>query len=71
MEVTIKVPDMTCDHCKMTIDKALKGVAGVTEVQVLLTEHWVKVSGKSEVNRVIQAIQSAGYTAEEIVNLKP
>ncbi len=71
MEVTIRVPDMTCDHCKMTIEKALKGVAGVTEVQVLLPEHWVRVSGNSEVNRVIQAIKSAGYTAEEIVNIKP
>ena len=71
MEVTIRVPDMTCDHCKMTIEKALQGVKGVSKVQITLSEHRVQVSGKSEVNQIIQAIQSAGYTAEEIVDLKP
>ena len=71
MKVVIRVPDMTCDHCRMTIEKALRGVEGVSEVQITLPEHRVEVSGKSEVHRIIQAIQSAGYTPEEIVDLKP
>jgi len=71
MEVTIKVPDMTCDHCKMTIEKVLRDVSGVSEVQVTLQEHRVRISGNAEINRIINAIQSAGYTAEEILDLKP
>jgi len=71
MEVTIKIPDMTCDHCKITIEKALRDVSGVAQVQVTLREHRVKVSGDTEVNQIISAIQSAGYTTEEILDLKP
>ena len=71
MKLTIKVPDMTCDHCKMTIEKSLRELSQVTEVQVDLLEKTVEISGDTEVNQIISAIRSAGYTAEEVRNIKP
>jgi len=60
----IKVTDMTCAHCKMTIEKALdeKGFKGV---EVDLTKQVVKVdlAGKSE-DEAVQAIKDKGYTVE-------
>ena len=71
MEVTLKVPDMTCDHCKMTIEKALTLVSGVDQVRIKLPEKVVNVSGKIEVNSVVDAIRKAGYNADEIIGIKP
>jgi copper chaperone len=71
MKLTIKIPDMTCDHCKMAIEKALKNVAGVEEVRVNLTEKLAQVSGNTEVNPIVHAIRSAGYAAAEIMSLEP
>jgi copper chaperone len=70
MTVTIKILDMSCDHCKMTIEKVLKVISGVEDVQVDLTDKNVQVSGKIEVNKVVDAIRTAGYTAGEIQSIK-
>ena len=60
----IKVPDMTCTHCKMTIEDALdkKGFKGV---EVDLTNQIVQVdlAGKSE-QEAVDAIREKGYTVE-------
>ncbi len=71
MKITIKVPDMTCDHCKMTIEKSLRELSEVQEVQVDLPKKIVKISGNTEVNQVINAIRSVGYTPGEIQDIKP
>ncbi len=71
MKITIKVPDMTCDHCKMTIEKSLRELSEVQEVQVDLPQKIVKISGNTEVNQVINTIRSVGYTPGEIQDIKP
>lgn len=71
MKITIEVPDMTCDHCKMTIEKSLRELSEVQEVQVDLPKKIVKISGNTEVNQVINAIRSVGYTPGEIQDIKP
>lgn len=71
MKLTIKIPDMTCDHCKMAIEKALKNAAGVEEVLVNLTEKFAQVSGNIEVDQIVNTIRTAGYTAAEIMSLEP
>ena len=71
MTIKIKIPDMSCDHCKKSIENAFRIVAGVDEVQINLQEKYAQVSGSIEVNQVIDAIRSAGYTAAEILSLKP
>lgn len=70
MKITIKVPDMTCDHCKMTIEKSLRELSEIQEVQVDLPQKIVKISGNTEVNQVINAIRSVGYTPGEIQDIK-
>ena len=32
--VVLNVPDISCNHCKMAIEKALAGVEGVGDVEV-------------------------------------
>jgi copper chaperone len=64
--VTLAVSGMKCDNCVTKVDKALRGVEGVTDVNVSLKNNSAKVvlastSVKSEV--LLNAISDAGFTA--------
>lgn len=46
-ETVLKIEGMTCMHCKMNVEKALRGVAGVTNAQVDLGKNEAVVSGSA------------------------
>ncbi len=64
MGLQLKVPDMTCGHCKAHIQSALLALQGVKEVRVDLKTKLVEVEGEVPRDLVIQAIRQAGYTVE-------
>ncbi len=70
MKITIKVPDMTCNHCKMAIEGAIRQLGNVEEVAVDLNEKIVEVVGDVQIPDVVDAIQGAGYTADEILGVQ-
>jgi len=62
MKYELYVPDMTCNHCQMTIENKLKKLPGVQQVTINLKDKIVGVDGKLGLKEVEQAIQEAGYT---------
>lgn len=60
--MVLKVEGMTCVHCLMTVEKAVKEVPGVASVHVDLLKKEVDFAGEADVDRVKAAIQGAGYT---------
>lgn len=61
----IKVSDMTCPHCVARVEKAVQGVAGVTDIQINLEAGEATVSG-GKPHQVIDAITVAGYPAKPL-----
>ncbi len=62
----IQVPSVQCESCAMTIDKALKKLDGVKEVNVDLKKNVVKVTyfpERTEAKKLELAIVKAGYEA--------
>ncbi len=67
INVTISVPDISCDHCKQTIEGALKVVDGVSAVEVHVPEKTVDVSFddvKVQHAEITKAIEDQGFTVE-------
>ena len=60
---TYKVPDMSCDHCKMRIEAAVGGDTRVRSIDVDLDGKTVKVETDLEDGAVIALFEKAGYTA--------
>lgn len=60
-ETVLKIEGMMCNHCKMAAEKALKGVAGVTGVQVDLAKKEAVVAGRAKRAALVKAIEEAGY----------
>ena len=63
-EENLKVEGMSCNHCKMAVEKALKNLPGVTGVSVDLSGGMVKVTydpGSVNHEKIAGAIDQAGY----------
>lgn len=62
MNKEFNVEGMTCNHCKMRVEKAIKGVEGVKDANVILEDKKVIVETSMDNNQeIIQAIVDAGY----------
>lgn len=63
------VEGMSCNHCKMSVEKALKAIDGVNEVDVNLETKEVLVSSNKEINNNIieEAIKEAGFEVSKFI----
>lgn len=59
----LTVPDMSCNHCKMTVETALAAVPETGAVTVDLSTRTVQVDGPAPAAALIQALDKAGYPA--------
>ncbi len=65
MTTTITVEGMSCNHCKMAVEKAAGAVAGVTGAAVDLDKKELTVNfadGQENIEEVKKAVTEAGYT---------
>ena len=62
-QITLNVPDISCGHCKDSIEGAVSGVAGVDKVEVAIDARTVEVSFDSpaDMDAVVAAIEGQGY----------
>lgn len=64
MRSTLNVPDISCDHCKTSIEGAVSEVDGVEQVEVAIQERAVDVTFDGReitFNRIVAAIEGQGY----------
>lgn len=61
-EITLTVEGMSCQHCVMSVKKAVDGVEGVNSADVSVGSAKV-VYDDSKTNRdiIVKAVQDAGY----------
>jgi copper chaperone len=63
-DVTYRVPDMSCGHCKQAVSQELLAVEGVESVDVDLETKLVVVQGTGLDDAQLRAaIEEAGYEA--------
>lgn len=59
----LKIQGMSCSHCSAAVERALKGVTGVTQAQVDLEAGIAKVQGSAALEDLLAAVSEEGYTA--------
>ncbi len=64
-KLTFKVTGMKCKMCVAHVDKAVKDLNGVSDVEVNLDLGLVNLSAEDTVNEhdIVKAIEEAGYQA--------
>ena len=65
-EIVLDVMGMSCGSCVRHVDRALRSVAGVSDVEVRLTkgEVWVRHDAAvAPVQNLVRALEAEGYEA--------
>ena len=60
----IKVDGMSCNHCKMAVEAAVKKITGVAAAEVNLAEKTLQVeydNEKADMAMIRQAIEDVGF----------
>lgn len=60
----LSVPDMSCGHCKASVEAALAPLPGMAPVEVDLTSRQVKVAGAAA--EALKALEMIGFPARDI-----
>lgn len=63
-EISLSVPDISCGHCKMSIEGAVNQLSGIKSVTVDIEGHTVAVAfdeGDQTREAVVAAIEEQGY----------
>ena len=55
------VTGMSCAACSARVEKAVRGVDGVTECAVNLLTNSMSVEGTASSDKIISAVENAGY----------
>ena len=66
-EKTLRVPDMSCGHCKAAVEGELNGLSGVESSNADVEKGTVDVSydeARVTTEDLKEAIEEAGYTVE-------
>lgn len=68
-EKKIMIEGMHCNHCKMTVEKALSSIDGVKSVEVSLEEKNAIVIAEREITEIEikEVIENAGFVVKEIL----
>jgi copper chaperone len=63
-EITLSVPDIHCNHCKMSIEGAVSAVPGVHRAQVDVPSATVALSFEAPATyeQIVAAIEDQGYS---------
>lgn len=60
MPTTYSVPEISCDHCKSTIEAALTSLDDVRRVHVDIDAKTVSVDGGNS-DEIVSTLEDAGY----------
>jgi len=66
MKHTFKVPEMSCNHCKMRIEKTMDDSGKVSGVEVDLESKKVSLESDLSAEALIDLFDEAGYDAEKV-----
>lgn len=64
---SLTITGMTCDHCRKTVEAALKEVEGTLGATVFLEDGAAEVEydpNRASLDRYLRAVEAAGYGAK-------
>ena len=64
----LSIPDMTCGHCRASVESALSALPETGVITVDLPAHRVSVSGPAPADRLLAALDEIGFPAEVVAD---
>ncbi|MGB8812616.1 MAG: heavy metal-associated domain-containing protein [Paracoccaceae bacterium] len=61
---TLSIPDMTCGHCRASVESAIGPLPGVEKVTVDLANRTAQITGPATPASLIAALDQIGFPAQ-------
>lgn len=62
----LSIPDMTCGHCRASVEGAIAALPGIRSVTVDLASRLARVEGEARTESLIAALDQIGFPASVI-----
>lgn len=62
----LEVPEMSCGHCKASIERAVKDLDASARIAVDLGTRRVEIATAATLEEVVAALKEAGYAARPL-----
>jgi copper chaperone len=62
----LSVPDMSCGHCKASVESALSALPDAGEIAVDLPNRKVSVAGAAKPEALLAALNTIGFPAQVV-----
>ncbi|MGM0614902.1 MAG: heavy metal translocating P-type ATPase [Pseudomonadota bacterium] len=69
-QIRLAISGMSCASCVKSVQKALEKTPGVETASVNFGTHTAQVFGQADSQALVEAVDSAGYSAEPIVDMR-
>lgn len=69
-QIRLAISGMSCASCVKSVQKALEKTPGVETANVNFGTHTAQVFGQADSQTLIAAVESAGYSAEPIIDMR-
>jgi copper chaperone len=63
---TFHIPDMSCGHCKTTIEKTIHALDPAARIEFDMAERRIALDGRADTANVQVALAEAGYPATPV-----
>ena len=60
-EIILKIEGMSCGHCKMSVENALKAIPGVISASVDLGKKEAVITGTADRKVLAEAVEEVGF----------
>lgn len=62
---TLSIPDMSCGHCRASIETALRPLPGVTAIRFDAQARQAEIDGEASPAQLIAALAAIGFPASQ------
>ncbi|MDR0808080.1 MAG: heavy-metal-associated domain-containing protein [Gemmobacter sp.] len=66
MSLTLSIPDMSCGHCRASIEAALKPLSGIAAVRFDAEARTATVEGSASADEIVKVLDSIGFPASPL-----
>jgi len=61
----LRIPNMSCEHCKKRIEQALKNIEGIEKININLKKKEIEIIGTASKEIILNALKEIDYPATE------
>lgn len=63
MSLTLSIPDMSCGHCRASIEAALKPLPGIAAIRFDAEARTATIEGSATAAEIVKTLDSIGFPA--------